>query len=53
MSLGLSPVSSKILIQYVSKAGLQCQWHQSCRHMSMFTVLRSSDDHVLSSRTKI
>jgi len=26
---------------------LQCQWHQSGRHTSMFTVFRSSDDRVL------
>jgi len=29
------------------KIELQCQQHQSRRHASMFTMFRSSDDHVL------
>jgi len=43
MSLKGSPASSKLLICKYRKSELQCRWHQSRRHTSMFTMFGSSD----------
>jgi len=46
------------VIDMCRKLELQCQWHQSRRHTSMFTMFRSTNDRVtfvdnVSSRTKV